>query len=125
MKKLIFLPILIITLFISSCSSGEDNSNSTSFEGSWSGQYIGADDNGTWSMTVDGNGSISGTTTSNVFTDTFEVNGNVQANGNLSATVGSVSSGAIFVGVMLEDTASGSWANSNLNQSGKWTGAKQ
>jgi hypothetical protein len=127
MKNLFFLPILIITLFISSCSSSsdEDTSISSSFEGNWSGVYTGADDNGIWNMTVDGNGSISGTSTSKVFASTFEVSGNVQANGNLSVTVGTASSGATFVGEMRQSTASGTWNNSSLNYNGNWTGNKQ
>ncbi|TXD45985.1 hypothetical protein [Polaribacter sp. IC073] len=125
MKKLIILPILIITLFINSCSSDDDNSNPLSFEGNWSGQYTGEGDNGTWSMTIDGNGNISGTTISNVFSDTFDVNGNVQANGNLSVTIGTANSGATFIGEMEGTTASGTWNNSSLNYNGKWTGNKQ
>jgi len=46
MKKLIFLPILTLTILITSCSSNDDNSSSSNFEGNWNGQYTGNDDNG-------------------------------------------------------------------------------
>jgi len=48
MKKLIFLPILTLTILITSCSSNDDNSSSSNFEGNWNGQYTGNDDNGNW-----------------------------------------------------------------------------
>ena len=67
MKKLIFLPILILTILITSCSSDDDNSSSSNFEGNWSGQYTGNDDNGNWTVNINSDGILSGTATSTVF----------------------------------------------------------
>ncbi|SDG69669.1 hypothetical protein [Winogradskyella thalassocola] len=76
-------------------------------------------------MPVDNTGAITGISTSNVFNQTFDVNGNVEDNGNLSVTVGNASSGATFEGTMDESTASGTWNNTSVNMNGIWEGAKQ
>lgn len=126
MKKWTLLLTLIIGFSIFSCSSDDDNENQTSeFQGNWNGTYTGDQDNGTWIMTIDNTGSITGTSTSNVFNQTFDVNGNVEDNGNLSVTVGNASSGATFEGTMDESTASGTWNNTSVNMNGIWEGAKQ
>lgn len=126
MKKWTLLLTLIIGFSIFSCSSDDDNENQTSeFQGNWNGTYTGNQDNGTWIMTIDNTGAITGTSTSNVFNQTFDVNGNVEDNGNLSVTVGNASSGATFEGTMDESTASGTWNNTSVNMNGIWEGAKQ
>ncbi len=127
MKKSILILALLIGYIITACSSDDDtiNNSVSEFQGNWSGSYTGDQDNGTWSITVSANGTISGTTTSNVFNDTFTLDGSVSDNGNLDATAGTASSGATFVGGMSANNASGTWNNTSLNINGNWSGIKQ
>jgi hypothetical protein len=125
MKKMIFLPILILTILVTSCSSDNDNSNSSSFEGTWSEQFTGNDDNGSWTVNINSDGVVSGIAISNVFSDSYDINGNVTENGSLNATLGTTSVGGSFVGELSGNNAAGTWINTNLDFNGNWSGSKQ
>lgn len=125
MKKLFFLPILIFTILITSCSSDNNNSSSSSFEGNWRGQYTGNDDNGNWTVNINSNGVVTGTATSNVFLESYDINGNVTDDGTLTATIGTSSVGGSFVGVLSGNNAAGTWTNTDLGYDGNWIGSKQ
>ncbi len=94
----------------------------TAYSGLYEGSFTG-DDSGTWSMTVDENGVISGDGISD--TDgNFTITGQVSSDGN--ASVGSTSTGATFFGLIdVDDNFSGSWTNTFSNDSGTFTGTKQ
>ena len=123
MKKLILLPILILTILITSCSGDDDNSSSSNFEGNWSGQYTGDDDNGNWTGNINSDGIVNGTATSTVFNESYDINGTISENGNLTATLGTTSVGGEFIG----NSGNGTWTNTSsaLDYNGNWTGNKQ
>ena len=127
MKKLILLPILILTILITSCSSDDDNSSSSNFEGNWSGQYTGDDDNGNWTININSDGIVNGTATSTVFNASYDVNGTTSENGNLTATLGTTSAGGEFIGQLNGNSVNGTWTNTSsaVDYNGNWTGNKQ
>ena len=123
MKKLLLLT-LAFTLF--ACSGGDDDNNSTTnsvFQGEWSGTFSG-DDNGTWTGTVDENGNIIGVAISTTFNDTYTASGTFSSDGNVSITVGSVDTGALFEGQATSNTVIGTWVNSGAMMNGIWSGSK-
>ena len=127
MRKLIFTTLTIIfSVIILSCSNNDDDNNNQSFpfEGKWSGSYSGTKDHGTFKINVSSTGKVTGTTTSAVFNEDFDVNGNVSESGNFSAIAGSASSGATFTGQMSGNNGNGTWINTSANMSGTWTGGK-
>ncbi|MEM5564762.1 hypothetical protein WNY78_06585 [Psychroserpens sp. AS72] len=93
------------------------------FQGNWVGTYSG-NDNGTWNIDVSQYGIVSGTATSTIFNQSFNISGNISLNGILTATLGNVSSGSTFIGEMVENNASGTWNNNELNMNGNWSGSK-
>lgn len=123
MKKLLLLT-LAFTLF--ACSGGDDLNNSATnsvFQGEWSGTFSG-DDNGTWTGTVDENGNIIGVAISTTFNDTYTASGTFSSDGNVSITVGSVDTGALFEGQATSNTVTGTWVNSGAMMNGIWSGSK-
>lgn len=75
-------------------------------------------------MNVDKNGSVTGTATSDVYSETFSLKGNVKNDGSLSVSFGASSSGATFIGKMSSKSASGTWENKSLDIKGTWNGVK-
>jgi len=125
MKKLIC--IFLLGTFLISCSNDDDQGNVDPFEqyqGNWAGSYTGGD-NGTWSATIDSDGNVSGSATSNVFSQTYNLEGTVSSEGVFTATVGSATSGATFTGNIDGDNVTGTWINSSAGLSGNWSGVKQ
>ena len=123
MKKLLLLT-LAFTLF--ACSGGDDDNNSTTnsvFQGEWSGTFSG-DDNGTWTGTVDENGNLIGVAISTTFNVTYTASGTFSSDGNISITVGSVDTGALFEGQATSNTAIGTWVNTGAMMNGSWSGSK-
>jgi hypothetical protein len=95
--------------------------------GNWSGTYSGGD-SGTWSVTIDTAGTITGTGNSSGYGG-FSITGSVTSNGSANFTSGGASGpqvGAAYTGSFDSDagTASGDWTSSNCCQ-GTWTGSKQ
>lgn len=123
MKKLIFLPALILLFIGTSCSEDGGEEIDSSFVGSWSGTYSG-DDRGIWTVNVSASGNVTGTATSSFTQDSADINGRVTDNGALSATVGS-SEDRTFVGQLGDDNeAGGTWVDDRRDQNGTWTGRK-
>lgn len=115
----------ILSLFLFSCSSDDDSNTTNSFVGNWTGQYTGNQDNGNWNVNVDENNEVSGTVTSSVFNETYQLQGQVAENGTLTATFGSTSVGGEFEGQLnSNNSASGTWVNTGANMSGTWSGNK-
>ena len=91
------------------------------FAGTWIGTYTG-DDNGTFTMTIEGSGNIIGEFYSNVFEQSSSVTGYVDENGNCS---GETEAGSTLTAVINSDgTLVGEWSNSSLG-SGQITGTRQ
>ncbi|MEL7269485.1 MAG: hypothetical protein AAGL34_07925 [Bacteroidota bacterium] len=123
-QKLIVLPIFLMVLIVSSCSNDEEaDTIDSKLVGSWSGTYSG-DDRGVWTVNVNASGNVTGTATSTFTTDSAAISGSVSSNGTLSATLGN-SENREFVGQLEEDnTASGTWVDTQRDQTGTWVGQK-
>ena len=121
MKKL----LLLSALFIFTCSSGDDDNNSSDldFTGTWSGTFSGGD-NGTWNITVDTNGNATGTGYSNDFQLAFDIIGTFSSNGNVYLGFGTASTGAVLTGQANSNSANGTWINEDAELSGDWLGNK-
>ena len=100
----------------------DDNSSSSNFEGNWSGQYTGDDDNGNWTANINSDGILNGTATSTVFNESYDINGTTSENGNLTAALGTASSGGEFIGQFNGNRGNGTWTNTRVNYNGNWTG---
>lgn len=124
MKKLLLISLAILTVSIYSCKK-KDADDPIEYAGTWSGVYLGNDDNGTWTATIDSNGDVTGTAYSDVYPEDFNMIGTIDPQGAFTATAGSVSTGSEFVGQFTQSTASGTWSNSNYNMSGTWSGTKE
>lgn len=125
MKKVCWLLVAIVAITLS-CEKDKVADKST-FSGTWSGQYTGSDQ-GTWSVTVSGNGIISGTGQSGRTGRTFDMSGNISDDGSFKATIGTVATGSEFTGKLTEEgAASGTWTNAATTppQSGTWSGRRQ
>ena len=124
MKKLIFLPVLMLFFLNTSCTKDEDGEEiDASFVGNWSGTYSG-DDRGIWTVNVSSTGKVTGTATSSFTSDAADINGSVTDNGVLSATAGS-SEDRTFVGQLSDnEQASGTWVDNRRDQNGTWIGVK-
>ena len=100
--------------------------DSSPFEGTWSGTFSG-NDSGTWLVLIDSDGKVSGTAHSNSSND-YAVEGIVTSNGELSATLGTTSSGGQFSGVLDDNgMGSGTWSTPIwfITYDGTWIGSKQ
>ncbi|HMR85609.1 MAG TPA: hypothetical protein PKE30_20845 [Niabella sp.] len=125
MKKVCWLLVAIVAMTLS-CKKDKET-NSSVFAGKWSGQYAGSDQ-GTWNVTVSGNGIISGTGKSVQTGRTFDMQGNVSNDGSFKATIGTVATGSEFTGKLTgQGTASGTWTNTITTppQSGTWSGKRE
>lgn len=119
--KPIFTLFLLLTLF--SCKKDSVNN----FAGTWIGTYTGTEDNGTFSLQISNEGKVTGTATSVVALDTYQVVGAVATNGTITVTFGTATSGGTFIGTLKGNTGSGTWENKMTNPTftGTWTGSKQ
>ena len=124
MRKLLYLPALVLLLIATSCSKDDEGTEiDPSLVGSWSGSYSG-DDRGVWTVNVSSTGNVTGTATSSFTSDSADIRGRVADNGSLSATLGN-SEDREFLG-QLEETneAGGTWVDNRRGQNGTWTGVK-
>ena len=78
MKKLLLLSAMLIF----ACSSDDSSDNNSQFEGEWSGTFDGGD-SGTWTATVDSDGSLVGNVYSSVFEESYSATGAFFLNGNV------------------------------------------
>lgn len=124
---LLFLFVGLSTLFITttSCSKDDDKDDDSGneFAGAWSGTYTG-DDAGTFQVTINSQGSISGNGASSLTGESFTLSGSVDNSGDFSASIGSTSSGASFNGSISGSSMSGTWQNPIFDESGTFTGNK-
>ena len=126
MKNLFRKTTLILILIINfSCSNNDDSSTNinSNFVGDWSGTFNG-DDAGTWEVNVSSNGTVSGTAHSTTFSDNYQIQGNVNNNGELTATIGTSDVGGEFIGQLSGNNANGIWNNSEAEMGGDWIGTK-
>ncbi len=95
-----------------------------SYVGPWSGTFFGTD-SGTWSVTIDANGTIKGSAYSNALKASFSVNGSIDDNGHF--VMGNASSGTEFSGqVGPPGTISGTWvSHMYYNDHGNFIGQQQ
>lgn len=127
MKNKIFQFIVSLFLIVVTFSCSKDSTQTIfKHQGTWSGVYTGAVDNGTWTAVINSSGIVVGTATSTTFSATYDLNGTVSLDGVFLASVGNSTSGATFSGTMLDNgTASGTWVNNSAQLNGTWTGTKQ
>lgn len=103
----------------------------SSFKGTWKGTYSGTNtgrqDNGTINIIITSTGEATGTATSAVFIQTFDIKGTVVSNGQITMTGGAVNSGATFNGSLSGTKGTGTWSNKSGvdNYTGNWTVTKQ
>ena len=95
--------------------------------GNWTGTYSG-DDTGTWSVTIDTAGAITGTGNSQTY-GAFNISGSVTSNGSANFTSGSASGAQVSASYAGNfdsgaGTASGSWTSGN-SLTGTWSGTKK
>jgi hypothetical protein len=122
MKKYLYLFAIIASLL--SCKK---KSNEISpFAGHWEGVYSGADDHGAWAISIDANGAVTGSATSMVFAQTYQLSGVVNSSGNITLTFRTATSGGTFSGILQGSTGEGIWENNMVNPSysGRWSGNK-
>jgi hypothetical protein len=117
------LLIAFVAFVFSGCK--KDDSSIYQYPHMWSGTYTGTGDHGTWLVTVELTGEVSGHAFSDVFYEIYELTGTINSNGELYATFGTTSLGGSFTGQMSGDTMSGTWVNDYLGMSGTWTGSKE
>jgi len=123
MNKLIY--IFLLGALILSCDKDDpiDVNPFDQYQGNWGGSYTGGD-NGTWMAAIDTEGNVSGSASSNVFNQTYILEGTVSETGVFTATVGTATSGAIFTGNIDGNNVTGTWSNSSAMLSGEWRGTK-
>jgi hypothetical protein len=125
MKKLIYILICCPIIFLTSCSSGGgDSVTACQFTGNWSGTYTG-DESGTLHGTISASCAVSGDVIPSGSAVSYPASGSVTSGGNFSATVGSVSTGAVFEGQLSGNTGSGTWTNLYEGMQGTWQVSKQ
>lgn len=133
-KSQLFLLLLFMTPFFIGCSSDDDNTsnnqeNVSEFRGTWTGSFNG-DDMGTWEVTIDEVGTISGSFSSASVGIPVPLEGQVQENGDFLATSGSTQVGSTFTGDLTvngeQASAEGTWSFSanGQNSMGDWSGTR-
>lgn len=129
MLKQTFITVFLIAGFLSLVSCDSDDNTTVNpyaqFQGNWSGTFSG-DDEGIWRVTIDENGVATGVLESNTAFAPFDLEGQVSANGEVSAEyydVGGQLAGQL-TGTMTATTVSGNWSSS-WGSMGTWSGNKE
>lgn len=111
MKK--FILLILMSLFFTSCKTGENIASNLSAKGYLNaGHYIGTysgDDSGTWDMTIDSEGKITGSSISDS-QETSSISGSLNEN---TANI-KLSNGTTFSISINSNKISGTWNNSGL-----------
>ena len=122
---LFFVTLSSLYVTTTSCSKDDDKDAievDEAIVGAWQGTYSG-DDSGTFQMTINAQGKISGSATSTNTGETFTLTGSVKnSDGGFSA--GSTSNGATFTGTVAGTSMNGTWESSQYGTSGTFTGSK-
>jgi len=93
------------------------------FVGNYSGVYSG-DDAGTWAVSIDSAGTITGSGTGS--DGAFGIVGNISSSGSAYFVAGEVTTGAVFEGTVTEaGTVSGIWVNEYWGMTGTFSGKEQ
>lgn len=129
MLKQTFITVFLIAGFVSLVSCDSDDNTTVNpyaqFQGNWSGTFSG-DDEGIWRVTIDENGVATGVLESNTAFAPFDLEGQVSANGEVSAEyydAGGQLAGQLS-GIMTATTVSGNWS-SGWGPMGTWSGNKE
>jgi len=129
MKK--FLSLLMVCFVLVACSKddGDDDQElMAQYLGPWQGTYAG-DDSGTWMITIFEDGTVTGSAFSSTSLTNLDITGQVNPDGNINLTAGTVSNNATFTGSLnaTNGTASGTWQNATSTppSQGTWVGTKQ
>ncbi|WP_277632641.1 hypothetical protein [Avrilella dinanensis] len=129
MLKQTFITVFLIAGFLSLVSCDSDDNTTVNpyaqFQGNWSGTFSG-DDEGIWRVTIDENGVATGVLESNTAFAPFDLEGQVSANGEVSAEyydAGGQLAGQLS-GIMTATTVSGNWS-SGWGPMGTWSGNKE
>lgn len=117
-KRSIFMIIIVLT---TACSNDDAAMMNVPFAGEWSGTFSGGD-SGTWSITIDANGSVTGEVFSDNLQGLLDIKGNVDTTGDFRATAGSAENGATFTGNFSSNSGQGNWENTMDEISGTWEG---
>jgi len=126
-KKTLIAFVFIAGFLVVSCSS-DDNTPVVNpyekFQGTWTGTFSG-DDQGTWIVTVDENGTATGALESNTMTFPFDLEGQISENGEVNAEyfIYGILVGKM-TGIMTETSASGTWESPEQEMEGIWEGSK-
>lgn len=115
----------LILAALLSCNQDDEPESAKQYKGNWTGNYTGAEDNGTWEVFIGEDGNIAGTATSLVLSATYNLTGTVSAEGDFNATAGSATTGTTFKGTLTANSGQGTWENSATGNSGTWTGSKE
>lgn len=132
MKKLICnsLMLLLLSTMIISCNSDDNVSNVIEqnpyekYAGKYKGGYYGGD-SGEWEVMISNQGTISGTVHSTEYNLTFQLDGEIDTNGNMDATYkyNNQKAGA-FNATIKGESVTGIWTNTLSNLSGTLNGNK-
>ena len=121
MKKLFYL-FLVIGLFSCNTEPVDINSNLESeFKGLWSGSFSGGD-NGTWTLTVENTGTVVGSFTSKDHNEIYSIEGSVDENGEIQASIISETVVGNFAGDLNNNLSSGSYYNEVNDRGGDFQG---
>ena len=100
------------------------NGDNSEFAGQYTGTFSGGD-YGTFSVTVDSQGNISGTAWSNRYEEQYSISGTISSSGQIYMVAGHVDTGTIFQGSAdSSGNVQGTWENSYYSISGVFSGTK-
>ncbi|MFY1046238.1 hypothetical protein [Chryseobacterium sp. GP-SGM7] len=121
MKKLFLL--LLTTFCLISCTS--DDETLTDYIGTWSGTYEGTE-KGLWKFVVASDGKVTGTMYNQISNVNYNISGNLDRSGQLTAELVIPADGEFSGTLNLEKKGSGNWRNDSPTPSisGSWTGEK-
>jgi hypothetical protein len=100
------------------------NGDNSEFAGQYTGTFSG-DDYGTFSVTVDSQGNISGTAWSNRYEEQYSISGTISSSGQIYMVAGNVDTGATFQGSAdSSGNMQGTWEDPYYGNSGVFSGTK-
>ena len=130
MLKQTFITVFLIVGLLSLVSCDSDDNTTVNpyaqFQGNWSGTFSG-DDEGIWRVTIDENGVATGVLESNTAFAPFDLEGQVSANGEVSAEYYDAGGSQVgtMTGIMIETNATGTWSSPSWEMEGTWSGSKE
>ena len=115
---------MIAALGLVGCEDdGDDHSGNNRYQGKYSGTYYGGEE-GTWRVTIHGDGYTEGSAHNTVWNEDFDVAGTTSDNGNMALAVGGVSDGTLWQGqIDASGRVSGTWSDGETG--GRFSGQRQ